>query len=116
MKKNQYFVCPVCGNLVAATGGPSVSCCGRRLEPLSPQKAQAPHSLVVEPVETDWYLTTAHPMDKDHFLTFVALATGDRLQLVKTFPQWDLQVRFPRRGHGMLLFHCNRDGLFYQLV
>ena len=39
MKKSRYYVCPICGNITLCTGNASVSCCGRKLEPLEPRKA-----------------------------------------------------------------------------
>ena len=47
---------------------------------------------------------------------FAALATGERVQLARQYPEWDLQVRFPIRGRGTLLWYCTRHGLFYQYV
>lgn len=114
MKKTSYYVCPVCGNLVLAAGSAQISCCGRRLEPLTPQKPDEAHRLSVEQVEDDWFLTSEHPMTKEHYLSFVALAAGDRLTLVKTYPEWELQVRLPRRVHGILLWYCTGHGLFRQ--
>lgn len=116
MKKTVYYVCPVCGNLLTASAEASVSCCGRRLEPLKAAKPDPDHQLIIEQVENEWFLTSRHPMTKDHTITFAALVTGDRLQLVKLYPEWDLQVRFPRRGHGILLWHCSRHGLFSQIL
>ena len=72
--------------------------------------------LTVEPVETDWYITGNHPMRKDDYVSFLALAAGDRVQVVKLYPEWDLQARIPARGHGMLLWYSHRQGLLYQLV
>ena len=55
-------------------------------------------------------------MRKENYISFVAFATGDRLQVVKQYPEWDLQLRIPRRGHGMLLWYAQADGLLYQLL
>lgn len=116
MKNSIYWVCPVCGNIVVGTGSAIVSCCGRQLEPLEAQKPEGEHQLTLEIVENDWYITSPHPMTKEHTLSFVAFVTADRLQIVKLYPEWDLQVRIPRRGHGVLLWYCTRHGLFRQMV
>ena len=108
MRKIQYFVCPTCGNVIASTGEASVSCCGRKLE--------GAHRLQVEAVEDEWYVTSLHPMEKGHFLSFVAWVTGDRLVLVRSYPEWELQVRLPRQGHGKLYHYCTNHGLFYQIL
>lgn len=116
MKKLNYYACPACGGLTFCTGAAEVSCCGRKLSPLTPRKAGAEERLRVEEVETDWFITSSHPMRKENYISFVAFATGDRLQVVKQYPEWDLQLRIPRRGHGMLLWYAQADGLLYQLL
>jgi len=116
MKKATYYVCPACGAITMTTGEGELSCCGRRLTPLTPQKPDEAHQLRLERVEDEWFVTAGHPMEKEHFLSFAALASGDRVQLVRLYPEWDLQVRFPARGHGVLLWYCTRHGLFSQVV
>ena len=116
MKKSRYYVCPICGNITLCTGNASVSCCGRKLEPLEPRKADDKQKLCVESVEDDWYITGSHPMQKDNYIAFVALATGEKVQLIKQYPEWNLQLRIPKRGHGTLLWYSTQDGLFYQLL
>ena len=116
MKKLSYYVCPTCGNLTFCTGQAEVSCCGRKLAALVPQKAREEEKLTVELVETDWFITSSHPMRKDDYISFVAFATGDRLQVVKQYPEWDLQVRIPARGHGLLLWYSEKQGLLSQLL
>ena len=116
MKKIKYYACPACGGLTFCTGEAEVSCCGRRLTPLEPRKAREEEKLTVEAVENDWFVTGAHPMRKDDYVSFVAFATGDRLQVVKQYPEWDLQTRIPGRSHGTLLCYSPWLGLLYQRV
>lgn len=116
MKKLNYYACPVCGGLTFCIGAAEVSCCGRKLSPLTPRKAATEEKLQMEEVETDWFITSSHPMRKENYISFVAFATGDRLQVIKQYPEWDLQLRIPRRGHGMLLWYAQADGLLYQLL
>ncbi len=110
MKKTRFYVCPVCGNLIAAAGEAAVSCCGRPLQPLTPQAA-GEEGLIVEASDGGLYVTSGHPMTKDHYISFVALLTGDSLTLRRTYPEWDLQLRLPA-SHGRLLWYCTRHGLF----
>ena len=116
MKKTAFYICPDCGNVVAAMADAAVSCCGKRLEASQPQKAEGEDRLTVETVENDLFITSGHPMSKDHYITFAALLTGDSLILRRQYPEWGLQVRLPAIGHGRLLWCCSRHGLFYQLV
>ena len=116
MKKATYYVCPVCGGITMTTGEAELSCCGRKLEALTPRKAAEHEKLRVEKVEDEWFITADHPMTKEHYIAFLALAAGDRVQLVRQYPEWDLQVRFPARGRGTLLWFCTEHGLFYQYI
>ncbi len=116
MKKSRYFVCPVCGSITATTGEADIACCGRRLEALIAKKADEAQKLSVESIDGDRYVSSGHPMTKAHYISFVAFATGDRVQLYKQYPEWNLQLHIPERSHGMLLWYDTRDGLFYQLV
>ena len=114
MKKATYFVCPTCGNVVLSTGNAEVSCCGRRLSSMTPKKAE--EKLNVESVENDWYISSDHSMSKEDYISFVAFATGDKVNFIKQYPEWNLQARIPKREHGMLIWYSNKDGLLYQLV
>lgn len=116
MKNAKYFVCPTCGNLTFSTGCAEISCCGHKLNPLELKKAENDEKLNVEVVENDWYITSDHPMTKEHYISFVAFATGEKLTMVKTYPEWDMNVRIQKRGHGKLVWYCTNHGLFYQLV
>lgn len=116
MKKIQFYVCPQCRNIITATGDATISCCSKRIEPLAVAKASQDHQLNIEPVEDELFVTSTHEMKKDHFISFVAYVTGDKVFIVKQYPEWNLQFRFHRLGHGKLYFHCVEHGLFYQLV
>ena len=116
MKHLTFFVCPQCGNLLTASGEAAVTCCGKTLSPLDPVKSGEEDRLEVELIENDYFISSPHPMTKEHYVSFVALVTGDALVLRRLYPEWDLQTRLPRLGHGKLLWYCVRHGLFYQLV
>lgn len=115
MKKTRYFHCPVCGSLTLATGSATVSCCGHPLEAMTPQEPDEAHALRIDAVEDEWYLTATHPMARTHFITFAAFALPDRILLLKQYPEWDFQARIPKK-RGLLLWHCNQDGLFSQRI
>ena len=63
MKKTIYYVCPVCGAMTVTTGQGELSCCGRKLVALVPQKAAADEKLRVEKVEDEWFITSGHPIN-----------------------------------------------------
>lgn len=116
MKKLNFYVCPECGNVITAMTDAGISCCGKKLKALELVKASEEEKLSVEVIENDYYISSNHPMVKEHYISFVALLTGDSLTLKKQYPEWDLQVRIPGRTHGKLIWYCTDHGLFYQLV
>ena len=116
MKKLNFYVCPECGNVITAMTEAGISCCGKKLQPLEAVKAPDEERLLVENIENDYYISSDHPMLKEHYISFVALLTGDTLTLKKQYPEWDLPVRIPGRTHGKLIWYCTEHGLFYQLV
>lgn len=116
MKKLQFYVCPTCKNLITAAVESGVSCCGKPLRSLTPKKAEGEERLSVEKIDDSWFVSSPHPMTKEHYISFVALLTGDSLFLRKTYPEWDLQTRIPGAGHGTLLWYCTQHGLFRQPV
>ena len=116
MKKLNFYVCPDCGNLITAATEVGVSCCGRTLLPLEPQKAEGADKLSVEKLDDSWFISSPHPMSKEHFISFAALLTGDSVMIRRLYPEWDLQIRIPCFGHGILLWYCTQHGLFQQLI
>ncbi len=116
MKKLKFFVCPQCNNLLTATGDANISCCGKKLEPLTAAKADENHMLTIEPMEDELFISSSHEMKKEHYLSFAAYVTGDRVSLIKQYPEWNMQFRLPKQGYGKLYFHCSKHGLFYQLI
>lgn len=108
----KFYVCPVCGNVIHATGEAVVCCCGITLPPLEAEEPDESHGLTVEKVEDEQFLTVHHPMTKQHYISFIAHVTSDRLQLVKLYPEGEAQTRFQLRGRGFVYFYCNKHGLF----
>ena len=81
MLKTAFYVCPVCGNVVHATGEGSFSCCGITLpvqEPEDADQADEMHLVTVEQIDNDRYVRLPnHPMTKQHYVSFIAFVTTD---------------------------------------
>lgn len=116
MKKIKFYVCPECDNIITSTGTVSISCCGRKLEELEPVKADENHALNLETIEYEWFISINHSMTKDHYISFVAFVTGDKILMAKQYPEWPIQLRFQKFGHGKLYSYCTKHGLSYQLL
>lgn len=116
MRKLCFYVCPYCGNVLTSMAESSITCCGKKLKPLLPKKAEELERLHVEKIDTDYYISSEHPMERQHYITFVALLTADSIMLRKQYPEWGLQVRIPCFARGRLIWYCSRHGLFYQEI
>ena len=112
--RSKFYVCPLCGNVLHSTGSALVSCCGITLPALEAEEADDDHAVTIENVEDEQFLTIRHPMTKDHYISFLAFVTSDRVQLVKLYPEGDAQTRLHLRGMGRLYWYCNRHGLFWK--
>ena len=112
MLRCKFYVCPICGNVIHSAGNALVSCCGITLPPLEPEEGDEDHILTVENVEDEQFITVHHPMTKQHFISFAAFVTSDRIQLVKFYPEGNAETRLQLRGMGYLYYYCNRHGLF----
>lgn len=111
MKKIKFYLCPNCGNVLCCTGENEISCCGRKLYPLIAGKEDSQHEICVEEIENDFYITLPHEMSKQHYISFVAYVTCDRVLLIKLYPEQSAQVRFPQMYGGELYVCCSKHGL-----
>ena len=112
MAKGKFYVCPVCGNVIQTSGEAVISCCGITLPPLEAEEPDDKHSLKVETVEDEYYVTMNHPMTKEHYISFIAAISDDGVQLVKLYPEGNAEARFKISRVRKLYAYCNRHGLF----
>ena len=112
MLRSKFFVCPVCGNIIHSTGNSVISCCGITLPALEAEEADDDHRIQFTPVEDEYFLSIAHPMTKQHYISFLAFVTTDRVQMVKFYPEGNAETRLQLRGRGILYWYCNHHGLF----
>ena len=112
MVKGKFYVCPVCGNVIQTTGEAVISCCGITLPPLESEVPDEEHSLNIETIEDEYYVTINHPMTKEHYISFIAAISDQGVQLVKLYPEADSQARFKISRVRKLYAYCNRHGLF----
>ncbi len=114
MLKSMFYVCPVCGNILFARGDAMVSCCGIQLPVPEAEEPDGAHRMSVRESEDEIYVSSDHPMDKDHYLSFIAYMTPDRCEIKALYPEGNAEARFFFRGAGWLYYYCNRHGLFRQ--
>ena len=114
--RSKFYVCPLCGNIIRTTGNAVISCCGITLPPLEAEDTDDGHSITIEKVEDENFVTVNHDMTKEHFISFVAYLTLDRVQFVKFYPEGNAETRLNFRGSGYLYIYCNKHGLMRKKI
>jgi len=110
--RGSFYVCPVCGNVLWSTGQGSFSCCGVALPSLEAETPDAEHDIRVETIDCEHYVHIEHPMERAHYISFLAYVTTDRVELVKLYPEMNAETHFRMSGPGRFYAYCKRHGLF----
>lgn len=116
MLRTKFYVCPVCGNVIHSTGNTLVSCCGITLPALEAEETDEEHTINIEPVEDEKFITVKHEMTKSHYISFIAYVTSDKIHFVKLYPEGNAETRIQFRGRGFLYIYCNRHGLMKKKI
>ena len=116
MEKGRFYVCPLCGNVIGTAGETVVSCCGINLPPLEAEENGGEyvdeHVIRIQADAGEYYVSIAHPMTKDHYISFIAAVSDRSVQLAKLYPEGSAEARF-RMDHVKHIYaYCNRHGLF----
>lgn len=113
MLRSEFYVCPVCGNVIHTTGQAVISCHGVTLMPLEAEACDDRHDITAERVEDEYFVRIHHEMTKEHYISFIAALSSDRVQVVKLYPEQNAEARFKINGIRKFLFYCNKDGLYF---
>ena len=114
--RSKFYVCPLCGNIIRTTGDAVISCCGITLPPLEAEDTDDEHHITIQKVEDEQFIIINHDMTKEHFISFVAHLTSDRVQFVKFYPEGNAETRLNLRGGGYLYIYCNKHGLMRKKI
>lgn len=112
IKKLNFYICPICGNVIQSIGIGSYSCCGVQLPVATVEENDVEHEIFVEDIDGEYYVHMNHSMSKTHYISFVALVTSNRVELVRLYPEQNVECRLAKRGHGYLYIYCNKHGLY----
>lgn len=112
MMRSKFYVCPVCGNAIHSMGDAVIHCHGVLLAPSQAEETDEDHQIFIEGVEDEYFVRIEHTMTKEHYISFVAAISPDRIQMVKLYPEGNAEARFKTRGVKKICFYCNKDGLF----
>ncbi|MCR5024863.1 MAG: helix-turn-helix domain-containing protein [Lachnospiraceae bacterium] len=112
MMRSKFYICPICGNAIHSMGEAVIQCHGVQLLPAEAESPDEDHMIFIERVEDEYYVRIDHEMTKNHYISFIAASSSDRMQMVKLYPEGNAEARFKISGVKKIYFYCNRDGLF----
>lgn len=110
--KSKFYICPICGNVIHSMGEAVINCHGILMAVAKPEETDENHKIFIEQIEDEYYVRIEHNMTKNHYISFIAAESSDRIQMVKLYPEGNAEARFKLSGVKKILFYCNRDGLF----
>ena len=112
MMRSKFYVCPVCGNSIHSMGEAVIACHGIMLTPCQAEETDENHMVFIERIEDEYYIRVEHDMTKQHYISFIAGLSSDKVQMVKLYPEGNAEARLKINGVRKILFYCNKDGLF----
>lgn len=116
----RFYVCPICGNVVGLihSSGVPIVCCGQNMERLEANTVDAAtekHVPVYEESDGDIIVSVGevtHPMDKDHYIMWIAVVSDNQTTRVALYPEQDPVVRLPYIAGSTIYAYCNKHGLW----
>lgn len=121
MKKSvNFYRCPICGNVIELVDGDinHMRCCGQEMELMvanTQDAAVEKHVPVYEKVEDEIVVKVGevdHPMEKDHYIMWVAQVNDNQVSRVTLYPEQGINVRFKYIPNSTIYAYCNKHGLW----
>ncbi len=112
LKRIKIYVCPACGNILTSSSSAYLSCCGRKLSPLKAKQADNNHTINIEVLDNECYITIPHEMEKSHYISFIIFISDNKIILERLYPEQSSETRFPKLSKGSFYFFCSKHGLW----
>jgi len=123
-EKLEVYICKDCNNVIELLDGKinNLICCGKNMEKLTANTSEAAiekHIPVYEKVEDELLVKVGefeHPMEKEHYIMWIALVTDNKVIRVKLYPEQSTETRLPYIKGAELYAYCNKHGLWKTLI
>ena len=125
MKKEvNFYKCDECKNIIEIIEENSfnITCCGKAMKKLEANTIDAAvekHIPVYEKVEDELVVRVGeieHPMEKDHYIMWIAQVTENKVIKVKLYPEQSTETRFPYIPGATLYSYFNKHGLWKSII
>ena len=125
-ENTKFYVCRICGKVIGLindTGIPTI-CCGEKMEQLKTNTADASvekHVPVYEIDKEEGEIivkvgSIEHPMEKDHYIMWIAQVTDNVTTRIQLFPEQETTVRMKYIKGATIYAYCNKHGLWKKQV
>ena len=121
MKENvRFYFCPICGNVIGLIDGnmDHITCCGSGMELMkvnSTDASQEKHVPIYQKVEDEIAVKVGeieHPMEKDHYIMWIAQVSDNTTTRIRLFPEQGTEVRCKYIPKSTVYAYCNKHGLW----
>lgn len=120
---NDIYKCEICGNIIESVhgGSNSLTCCGQlmtKLEPKTGPDGQEKHLPVIEKIMDEVVVrigSIAHPMIEEHYIEWIEIIIGDKIQRTFLKPGDEPIARFEITNTNEEIVaraYCNIHGLW----
>lgn len=99
-----------------------IKCCGEEMTKLKANtvdESTEKHIPVYEKVEDEIVVRVGeveHPMEKEHYIMWIALVSDNRTIKVDLYPEQATETRFPYVPGATIYAYCNKHGLWEKEV
>ncbi len=115
-----FYRCEKCGNMVALLkkGGGTLTCCGQAMTELKANSTDASREKHVPVITREngkikvVVGSTPHPMLPEHHIEWIALVTGNKVDIVFLTPGMEPGAEFAEAVSGTVYAYCNIHGLW----
>jgi len=120
MSEVEFYRCEVCGNIVVLVnkGGGTLVCCDKEMTKLVPNTVDASKEKHVPYVTKEngkikvAVGSVPHPMIPEHYIQWIAIAAGGRLEFKYLKPGEEPVAVFDGAESGTAYEYCNLHGLW----
>ncbi len=125
MEENvRFYKCPICGNVIGLINGDSkhITCCGKEMIAMTGNEcdgATEKHVPVCEKVGDEIVVKVGeveHPMEEDHYITWIAQVTDKQTTRVRLNPGQSTETKFKYIPNSIIYAYCNKHGLWKTTV
>ena len=125
-ENTRFYVCKICGKVIGLINDTKVPtiCCSKEMELLRANTTDATiekHIPVYEVDKEEGEIVVKvgsieHPMEKEHYIMWIAQVTDNATTRIQLFPEQVIMVRMKYIKGSTIYVYCNKHGLWNKQV